>query len=272
MSRSIERQADDAAGAFLRQLGIVVAAIGFAWLAGTAALLIVRRLAGALSAPSIGWALAVLVTALAAALCAQSVVDRQRVNSRPLAWLLRGAAVVLLAATLLAISWPVQMGWPLVLALWAAAILAEAAYLRFGRSIPLWLQAGFRPRWQAKAAPPAENRISDLLADDVRQQIVRVAKADSEELRATLVESLEPSQQNAYSHLAFCPPFDRTPTVEFAQRSGPPARIRIGQLLASGVRLDIKLATPTDSPTKVTIQLIATAAKEHTSATSGEDL
>lgn len=113
-------------------------------------------------------------------------------------------------------------------------------------------------------------------AEGVTQQVTRSRAADgSETLNGYLRVSLAPGQRNTNVHLAFCPPFARTPQISVEQLDGPETRIKVVQALPYGVRCDLKLAGVCDVPATVLLQLSvhaepgprpASAASEGTSA------
>lgn len=97
--------------------------------------------------------------------------------------------------------------------------------------------------------PPAEN---------VTQQLTRSQAADgSETLVGWLRVALAVGQRNTNVHVAFCPPFVRTPQVTVEQLDGPETRIKVVQVLPYGVRCDLKLAGPSDVPANILLQLSA---------------
>jgi hypothetical protein len=99
--------------------------------------------------------------------------------------------------------------------------------------------------------PPAEN---------VTQQLTRSQAADgSETLVGWLRIALAAGQRNTNVHVAFCPPFARTPQVTVEQLDGPETRIKVVQVLPYGVRCDLKLAGPSDVPANILLQLSAHA-------------
>ena len=71
-----------------------------------------------------------------------------------------------------------------------------------------------------------------------------------------------PGQRTASLHVAFCPPFARTPEVSAQQLDGPAVRIKTGQLLPYGVRLDLKLSAAAEMPSGVLLRFSARSAGE----------
>ena len=55
---------------------------------------------------------------------------------------------------------------------------------------------------------------------------------------------LTAGQRSASVHVAFCPPFARTPNATVEQIEGSRARVKTVQLLPYGARFDLKLAVP----------------------------
>ena len=68
-----------------------------------------------------------------------------------------------------------------------------------------------------------------------------------------------PGQRTAEAHVAFCPPLDRRPRVDFEAESGPEARIELGQVLPLGARFDVKLAQPARDETALMVRFVAVA-------------
>ena len=61
-------------------------------------------------------------------------------------------------------------------------------------------------------------------------------------------------------YAAFCPPFERLPTVEVEAVDDAFADVKVTQLLHNGVQIDVRLPQPAASNESVTIELIATDA------------
>jgi hypothetical protein len=68
---------------------------------------------------------------------------------------------------------------------------------------------------------------------------------------------LSAGQRSSSVHVAFCPPFARTPKVALQQLDGPPARIRTVQLLPYGVRFDLKLAAVSEAAQSLLLEFSA---------------
>jgi len=67
-----------------------------------------------------------------------------------------------------------------------------------------------------------------------------------------------PGQRLARVHLAFCPPFARSPICEAETTDGPAANVQVGQLLPHGARLEVRLD---EAPAERTILRIDYAAR-----------
>ena len=98
----------------------------------------------------------------------------------------------------------------------------------------------------------------ELPPDDVVQHLVRSrAKDGSDTLSGFARIAFAPGQRTGSIHVAFCPPFARTPELSLEQRDGPDARIKTAQLLPYGVRLDLKLAAEAEQRLSVLLQFVA---------------
>jgi hypothetical protein len=221
--------------------GVLVAA-----LAAAALTLLARRLAGALAvAPSLS------LTALATLLFAV-MVAAVRVGGGVLSIWVSTAVVVAFG---LAMSFP-KAGLLQLAAVWAPILVEEAwawGWLRrSGASL-------FGRAPASSAAPEAE---VTRPAAAVLQQLTRSADGDAEQLAGWLRMPLATGQRSGSLHVAFCPPFRAAPQVEFEQLEGPAARIRIGQLMPYGVRLDVKLSAPSPAPAGLLLRFVARSACE----------
>jgi hypothetical protein len=110
----------------------------------------------------------------------------------------------------------------------------------------------------------------DALPGEVTQQLVRSRAADgSDVLSGRLRVELAPGGRTASVHVAFCPPFGRTPNLEVRQLDGPDGRIKTAQLLPYGARFDLKLAQPSEEPSAVLLQFTAASKPSTESGEAG---
>ena len=199
-------------------------------------LLVARRIGGALTTP-LG-SLSLLVSACAVAGCAV-LASRHRLRTWRNTLLAQGALSLAVVVIAISLSLPgtTVLG---LLALWTI-VVAEEAWS--------WRQLLSKNLEQDTAAesPPTE---SELV-----QQITRLRTSSGEIVEARLRADFAQGQRVANVHVAFCPPFAVVPVVEFEQTLGPEARVKVGQLLPQGVRLDLKLAQP--GPASIEIALSA---------------
>ncbi len=99
-----------------------------------------------------------------------------------------------------------------------------------------------------------------LCETDVLQEFVRSRQPGGAELLSGWMRvPLAPGQRSAAVHLAFCPPFVRTPTITVAQQEGPAARVKEVQVLPFGARLDLKLAQATETSASVLLEIVVQA-------------
>jgi hypothetical protein len=179
-------------------------------------------------------------------------------------WLPSVALIGLAAGVSIPGSAPVGLGL-----LWV--VIASEEILIWGR----W-RTGYRPRpslpeQRRKMEPPrfvSADRAevpysprSDLPdpPGNVVQRLVRTHAAGMDRIQGWLEATFEESERNATLHVAFCPPFDETPTLTVVQTSGPECRIKTGKLLSYGVRLELKRALAENEQAAVVIEFSAQA-------------
>jgi hypothetical protein len=88
----------------------------------------------------------------------------------------------------------------------------------------------------------------------VMQNIVRRRDPSGEVIEGYVRVLLAASQRHAAAHVAICPPLDRVPECFAEQMDGPPATIKVAQVLPHGVRFEIKLDDPAPEPTSVIVE------------------
>lgn len=235
------------------------AGIGLLLLAG--ALVAWRRLAGAVSHPAEP---AVLLAAgiLAAALAATFRLGRGA--TRRTGW------IPTVALATLAFALGVRGTGALGLAALWGPILAEEIWAVWRISRPGLRPAGVRPvRRTAElldsafgliAAAPVVVVVEPQADGEVTQQLVRSRAADgTETLSGWLRLAFAPGQRQATAHLSFCPAFAQAPLLDVRQTEGPAARVKTGQVLPYGVRLEVKLASPAGEAIAVRLAFSARA-------------
>jgi hypothetical protein len=90
----------------------------------------------------------------------------------------------------------------------------------------------------------------------------RRAAGGTEEISGWLRVTFAAGQRTAAAHAAFCPPLGAMPDITFEQLDGPPARIKPGQVLPFGIRLDLKLSAAAEAPADVLLRFSARAKAE----------
>lgn len=258
-------------GRIAQWLARLVAAILIAGLFSSALMLLARRVMGGLGDPLSGLTL-VLTGAIAAIVAAGArlLVGSQSNASRGRAvksfvWFVPCAAVIALAA---AISLPGSSTWALAL-LWFVVVGEEAwAWWR-------WQRAGARSsarRTSAKHVKPRRERELSLripdappsFTSDAVQQFVRTRlAADVDRIEGWLKTVLQPHERNVALHVAFCPAFESVPEFTVIQAAGPDVRIKPVQLLAYGVRLELKLVQPSDEQSPIVVHFVAEHRPKH---------
>ena len=217
-------------------------------------LLVARRLAGALSEPLPieAFALLGLIFALAAVLVRQALFKASL--NLPDACI-HGMGTLVAVAGALSVSLPTASAMGL-LALWLPVALEEGWSWRqwfAGRPVgvpPLGGKAvGVPPEavtTNEPKVPTLDSALSELaLADTtVTQHLVRRQEPNGIEtisgcLRATFL----PGQRTVNVHVPFCPPLATLPPCSAETIDGPPARVKVAQVLPQGARLEVRLDT-----------------------------
>lgn len=99
------------------------------------------------------------------------------------------------------------------------------------------------------------------------QQLTRYRNADgSHSIHGTLLAEFISGERTATLVIAFCPPFERLPTVdaEIADDSG--ATVKVTQILHNGAQFEVRLPQPCDNHHSVTVEMLATDAADAESA------
>jgi hypothetical protein len=256
---------------------------------GATALIAARRVAGALQTPLPPALLTTVGVSLVAAaatfrLLWEAHVVRPVRLGRPATPLVATGVVLVFAA---ALSLP-GTAWPGLIGLWLLVAGEECwawgrlARRRRRRPVAPRTTPGDRPAPIAEPASPgagspapglsgaasapasAESAAGSLGPPpeaDVVQQFTRSRAADgSEAIAGWLRVPLAAGQRTTSAHVAFCPPFPKTPYLEVEQLDGPEVRVKTGQLLAHGVRFDLKLSQAWEEPVGVLLQFSARSA------------
>lgn len=251
------------------------AATGFAgFLFFSGAVLCWRRVAGELSAPLEPTVLLLVGVSLAVAAATARLAWRCQ-SERSRAGLPAPAAAALLSAAVLAVGGALSLPGTSpggLLILWSVLALEEAWAWAPGGWHRLVAGSGSpaRPRPEGAVAAPdspasrplqARPAMQRPPADDVTQQLTRSRTAEGTEILSGWVRvEMASGQRSANVHLAFCPPFARSPRVAVEQVEGPRARIKTVQLLPYGARFDLKLVALSEEAATVLLEFLAEAA------------
>ena len=240
-----------------------LAASWLALLALAAILVCIRRSSGALTQPLPPQALVAwgALLALAALTFRKAYSAATSAGNRLATYALWAApsGVLALWAASLSLSGSATSG---LLGLWGLLLVEEG--WSWGR---LWHEqaaparqpvGGLRPQ-VVKAATPSGMAVIGEAEDEpdasVTQQIVRRRQSDrSEGLEGWVRADLAASQRHATAHIAICPPLDGLPECFAEQLDGPPAAIKVAQVLPYGVRFEIKLDKPAQQATSVLVE------------------
>ena len=104
--------------------------------------------------------------------------------------------------------------------------------------------------------------VQDVPEAHVTQQFVRSHTAEGEDVfSGWLRVELPPGTRTTNVHVAFCPPFAHAPAIEVHQVDGPAGRIKTAQALPYGARLDFKLSRSNEEATSVLLRFVASLAE-----------
>jgi hypothetical protein len=261
----------------------------FALVALAILLIVARRAGGALAQPLPGVLLVALglLLALWAAwfrLAASPALDRLHAAARIVAWAVPSLVLVLAALGLILPGTStaaivtflsllvVEEGWS-----WRSVLRGEraagqrlppaddfasqtAAAARHGGDV---LVDGASPALDATSAGEPTDR--DALQWMVRQRDETGGETIEGYVRAAFVAG----QRHATAHLAICPPFVSMPVCYAEPSDGPPAQVKVAQVLPYGVRLEIKLDEPAAEACDVTVDFSIQERATHSSARGG---
>jgi hypothetical protein len=90
------------------------------------------------------------------------------------------------------------------------------------------------------------------------QQITRYRAPDgTQAIHGTLLAEFAAGERTATLFVAFCPPFERIPTVDVEAVDNAFADAKVTQLLHNGVQIDVRLPQPAAGDDTVTVELMA---------------
>jgi hypothetical protein len=103
---------------------------------------------------------------------------------------------------------------------------------------------------------PPQQPSPHIIPPNVSQQLTRAIGDDGcEVLYGLLRGHFAPGQRSLRLHVSFCPPFEVVPEVSVDKIEGPELTVRVGQVLPYGARLDLRLKTLHADPADVVLEL-----------------
>lgn len=151
-----------------------------------------------------------------------------------------------------------------VVVLWSVLIAEEAwtwGGWRYASSRPPigpTAAASFAGEAEASTVPGDVRESAEAPPDDASlvQHLDRRKTEDGQEsVEGWLRAAIPAGSRLATLHVAICPPFERLPECYAEQVDGPPAQIKIAQVLHQGVRLELKLERAADQDSLVTVEV-----------------
>lgn len=230
-------------------------------LATTAVLLLIRRMSGALQKSLDPPALIITGLMLATVLYGLRSVWRRLPQPVTHTWFGR------IVSSIPTVSWIVLLAtltYPTVFSpdsifCWSLLLTADV-FARVGlhEHRTLWRKT---PSTLAEADEPTMGKL-DLAnpcdEQQVIQQLTRIRQADGSDLLYGHLRAVwQPGEKSQAVHVAFCPPFSGTPQLDVGQVDGPQVQIKVAQLLPYGVRLEVRLAHVTQTPTSALLEMTA---------------
>lgn len=254
-------------------------------LIGLALLLPVRRAAGALDTPpSFGTALLVMGAVTVLAVAYRRTPPRPPWSDRDTALPIRlqmqiaygnfAASLLPLAASILiaaALSLPGIGALPL-LVLWGAIVAGEAAWLILRRRETIAAIEDSEPDVATKSVPATAAQVPHAEAVvETHDDVALAGDGLSQSWRRFIDESgadvfeghvrvkFETGSKQAAIHLSFCPPFERTPTLEAEPLEELELRLVNAVVLPYAARIDVRLSEPAEEGLRTTVGIRAVA-------------
>lgn len=151
-----------------------------------------------------------------------------------------------------------------VVVLWSVLIAEEAwtwggwRHASSRSSIGPTAAASFAGEAEASTVPGDVRESAEAPPDDASlvQHLDRRKTEDGQEsVEGWLRAAIPAGSRLATLHVAICPPFERLPECYAEQVDGPPAQIKIAQVLHQGVRLELKLERAAEQDSLVTVEV-----------------
>lgn len=235
-----------------------------AWIGGTllavVAIVLVRRIAGAMDRPpSIAVCLtAGIVLSVFACWLRQDLV--RRIGRWPAFACV--AVVACLGAAAISVGGTSAAG---LLALWLPIVGESAMALGSATAANAYSSPARVRQRDGMVGPEAviarDSTLGETaLADPaVVQHLVRRKEASgAESISGYLRASFGPSQRTLHVHVPFCPPLNAIPGCAAEPIDGPPARVKVTQVLPQGARLEVRLDDIAATPQQVAIEFTTT--------------
>jgi hypothetical protein len=124
---------------------------------------------------------------------------------------------------------------PLALAVVAAECWGAARWRRATLAQP-----NAPPPASLPVTPPSRAVDESAEEDELVQQFVRRRSARGDELAGRIRVEFPLGAKHAVTHLAFCPPFARTPRIELGPAADAPASATVTQVFPHGARIEVK--------------------------------
>lgn len=152
------------------------------------------------------------------------------------------------------------VGWT-SLVVWVG--LLGAALVCTVRFVHKWRPPRHGPIARPIPAPAAEDADETANQPEIPaglvQQITRIRAAGGESIHALLLAEIPAQDRQAVVHLAFCPPLAERPELTAHCLDTEEHEVRITQVEAYGVRLEVRTATPRQAPQGAIVEVLGQA-------------
>lgn len=145
-----------------------------------------------------------------------------------------------------------EEGWA-----WRAYLVGRSSFRHFPARSSFGRSSEAKPMPPVIAPTPAVDR--ELAAPQrLTQEYARASLGDGQEqIKGALHLYVPQGSRTATAHIGFCPPFAARPRFEMRLTAGPPCRLKLGQLLPQGARIEIKLHAPPTAPQTLSLAFTA---------------
>jgi len=148
---------------------------------------------------------------------------------------------------------------------WLLLLAAETGtWLLYYGKLPRLRPLGTPVQLAANHLPPLADESESVAEAEIPagliQQITRVREGDHESLHAFIQAQIPPGDRLAILHIAFCPPLQSPPELTAHALEAADVEVKITQAETFGARIEVRLAQPTRETKEILIEVLGQAA------------